>query len=53
MNKEKIVSKRLVIDIDEELHIRIKTAAAIKNISIKKYVLQNFLIALIEDEKNR
>jgi len=53
MNEKKTKNKRLTINIDEELHFRIKEAAIIKNINMKKYVLQNLLRALIEDEKNR
>jgi uncharacterized protein (DUF1778 family) len=45
--------KRLIADIHQSLHERIKTAAAIKNLNIKTYILQAIIRVLIEDEKNR
>lgn len=53
MLEKKTINNRLTISISKELHTRIKEAAIIKNISMKKYVLQNLLKVLIEDEKNR
>jgi hypothetical protein len=46
-----IKPKRLIADIDLEIHKRIKSAACWKNISIKKYILQAIIKSLIEDEK--
>lgn len=44
-------TKALLGNIDIELHTRIKCMAAIKNITIKKYVLQAIMRSVLEDEK--
>lgn len=43
--------KRLIADIDIEIHQRIKVAAAWRNITIKDYVLMAIVESLIKDEQ--
>lgn len=43
--------KRLVIEISEELHKEIKTEAAFRNITIRKYVLQAVLERMKQDKQ--
>lgn len=43
--------KRLLIDITEELHSKMKSWAAIRNISLKKYITRIITRAIAEEEK--
>jgi predicted HicB family RNase H-like nuclease len=43
--------KRLVMDIPKELHSKIKSEAAIRNISMKEYVKRALAEKLSRDEK--
>ena len=44
--------KRLLIDIPEEIHREIKRSALNKNITLRKWVLRVFLIALKQESIN-
>lgn len=41
--------KKLIIDIDKELHANIKAMAALRNISIKRYVMRIVIKTLNKD----
>ena len=43
--------KRLIVDVDPEIHKLIKATAKFKNISMKKYVLRTLLRKLDRDIK--
>jgi hypothetical protein len=49
--KYKRSGKRLIADIPEHVHHKIKALAAWKNITIRKYILQAILIQITQDEK--
>lgn len=44
-------TKRLTIEIPEDLHKEIKVEAAFRNITIRKYVLQAVLERMKQDKK--
>ena len=48
---DKKTPKRLVIDVPDDLHARIKTRCAIRRMKIKDYVIHAIVKALLEDEK--
>ena len=43
--------KRFVVEIDEDMHYEVASRAAVRNVSIRKYILQA-LIARIKAEKS-
>lgn len=43
--------KRLVIEVNEDFHKRIKAIAALRNITIRKWVVRAILQALKNEEK--
>jgi len=51
MDKNKKKIKRLIADINEDLHIEIKTMASFHNVSMKKYITQAILQKLNTDKK--
>ena len=51
MKTKKIEKKRLVVDMDINLHCEIKKRAAARNISIKNYVEYAIIIRLNEEKK--
>ena len=50
-NKERVSPKRLTLDIDETIHGEIKAMAAMRNTSLKVYVMQAVMIMLNRDKK--
>lgn len=50
-NSERKSPKRLVIDIDEEVHQQIKLRSAIRNITIRKWVSRALSEALKKEEQ--
>lgn len=40
MEKKQKIVKRLIVDVESELHKKIKLAASNRNLTIKKYVLE-------------
>ncbi len=46
MNEVRKTRKRLIINVTDEEHQKIKIAAALRNIPIKKYVLQAIVIRM-------
>ena len=51
MEKDKNILKRLVVDVPEEFHKRIKVQCAKRCASMKAYVHDSIMRALLEDEK--
>ena len=49
MNKAKI--KRLIIDIPESIHNKIKAEAALRNITMRKWMLRIIIIELNRTDK--
>lgn len=51
MEDKKVSPKRLVIDINEEMHTKIKIHAAKRNISIRKWAIRAILKAIKDEEQ--
>ena len=51
MEEIKKKPKRLVIDIPEDLHTRVKLRATTRNITIRLWVLRALIFALTKEEK--
>ena len=49
--EEEKLTKRLILDIPKELHHEIKSQAAWRNITIRRYVLQALLWRMEHDKK--
>jgi len=49
--KQKKTPKRLLIDIDVDLHSKIKARAAARNITLKTYITRAILRAIAEEQK--
>jgi hypothetical protein len=49
--KKKIETKRLVIEVPEELHNDIKIRATFRHETIKKYILQAIAFKIAEEDK--
>jgi predicted HicB family RNase H-like nuclease len=45
--------KRLSLEVDKEFHSRIKIEAALRNISIKDYIIQTIVERISRDDKYR
>jgi len=43
--------KRLIVEVDEEFHAKIKTKAQSRNITIRKWIVRAILQALKQEEK--
>lgn len=48
---KKSLTKRLVIDLSTEEHVEIKTRAALRNITIKKWVMRAIMEALKKEKQ--
>lgn len=51
MEQKKEFSKRIVIEVSNEIHIKIKMHATKRNITIRKWALRALLKAIKEEEK--
>jgi predicted HicB family RNase H-like nuclease len=49
--KEEQKTKRLVVDLDESLHLEIKKQALFRNSSIKKYIIEAVIERMKQDAK--
>lgn len=51
MEEEKKTPKRLIINVDENLHKKIKILATRRNMSIKQYVLESVVFRMQQDRE--
>lgn len=48
---DKVIPKRLIVDMPQSLHHEIKTQASWRNMSIKKYIIETIIERIKKDAK--